>query len=404
MSQIRQPKKSVTAVAAPPAALEAGARAALSQSFGDDVVRLFEENGGMKGVLADAELQRRYADILDSACAQRAVDVRNALRGLGWDTKPGKANWTPLMKDGIALESYGFPVPGAAHNNAAMGFRAWRDGQKASKVFDTGMDVMEYTAEEMAKRLDQAIRDGVALSGEPKLPDAAEARPTGLRASAVEIKNIQGPATSKRVAEAWADALKEQGLIVAPGAEPLKSLVENAGARLATEALNSGDLVRQLQFVVDAMGVEPARRLLRSELSSGTSAILLPGVEAPKAVEGEVDHSSPRSNSDRPAVVKLTEAQRRGTILRLTEGGGPLREGSEVAFQRIGNNPKDYMVFAVDQREGEPRVVDISRDVAFLAKRQTDRFMLRVWDFDKPAEIVKELEKALGFNLKTRVL
>lgn len=133
-----------------------------SATFFDDLSRLREilqllgaaepakfdplSEDGYAKVLADPALQARYQDTLDAFFQSRIIEVRNALRELGWEGARGE----PLLKNGLVLDPV-FKQVGAGRNVVGIDYRI-----KGVQGFYMS-DPLSLSAEELAGRIDLGL-------------------------------------------------------------------------------------------------------------------------------------------------------------------------------------------------------------------------------------------------------
>jgi hypothetical protein len=109
------------------------------------------KEGGYGAIVADEEKQLRLQDTLDSAFGFRIVQVRNALRELGWT---GGENATALQKNSMTL-GHGVKAVGAGRNVVAVEF-ILSGGGKAAQRFQ---DALDMTNADLAAKIDSAAQD-----------------------------------------------------------------------------------------------------------------------------------------------------------------------------------------------------------------------------------------------------
>lgn len=145
-------------------------------------------------VLRDEALQLEYQDELDSYFQGRLIDVRNALRGMGWDGE----KFGELTKNGAKLEVQTQRV-GAGSN--VVGIQYLVTGNVAQGGSDATQDLPEFTALEIAQDIDTKVKK------EPEQP-SDEAKDT-FKVGSVELEAFTKK--SARGVRVWGVRVVENG-------------------------------------------------------------------------------------------------------------------------------------------------------------------------------------------------
>lgn len=115
-------------------------------------VEAIQKAGGYQAILADPKLRDEFQDILDSAMNQRILDVRNALKGLGWDGEPYKE----LSKNGT-IAKLGTIMSSGNANVVGYGLNGVQDD-------------LTLSADVFAAKVDATVGDGADSKTSKKDP------------------------------------------------------------------------------------------------------------------------------------------------------------------------------------------------------------------------------------------
>lgn len=150
-------------IPAPPPALpsigggeEAAWRETLKDSgFGEETFRLIVKNGGYEAILADPKKQADLQDVLDSLTSIRIINVRNAMRDLGWLPAPSDQTMHPkLCKGNLHLQFGGVPVVDHTYNQAGYIVQVVRPVERKRLRLVSSQDLFQQPAREFAAQID----------------------------------------------------------------------------------------------------------------------------------------------------------------------------------------------------------------------------------------------------------
>jgi hypothetical protein len=118
--------------------------------YRQEVIQDIEALGGYQAILKDSEKQRQFSDLLDSLIPSRIVNLRNAMRELGWYTRPD------LYLGKIRLVTVGRSVEGESWNCASYSINLWRNGEK--EPLTQFVDPFQMTAMDLAQHINAIAR------------------------------------------------------------------------------------------------------------------------------------------------------------------------------------------------------------------------------------------------------
>jgi hypothetical protein len=167
-------------------------------------IAAMEDDGGYAAIIEDEKLALKWQDVLDAAMEQRAVDVRNALRSMGW-----KGSGTTLSKD-IDGSVYGI-----RHLVKQIG--AGKNAVQVIWVLNEATNVpddLQMKAPDMASHLEATLREQIAtaqaaiaaepVAEPPKSPTDAELEAAAKAGAEVKsvARNLADPKTKDMVPRA----------------------------------------------------------------------------------------------------------------------------------------------------------------------------------------------------------
>jgi hypothetical protein len=125
--------------------------------YGDELVQRIIAAGGYAAILEDPAKQRDFSDQLDSIVPARMINVRNALRELGWAHQEGRDPWTDLYRGDYRFMTLARSVSNQSWNVASYSITVYPKGSREA-VFKLAADLIREPARELARRIDQATR------------------------------------------------------------------------------------------------------------------------------------------------------------------------------------------------------------------------------------------------------
>lgn len=177
MSTKRNSPKTPSTPKPEPRPLSEAERSALLEVVSPSEMEAIERAGGYAAIIADTKTCRSFEDILEPLSTQRAVNVRNALRELGWDTLEGESDHAPLHKGGLTFE--------AAFEKGPSGFNVVYYSAKVKEDFKLKvifLDRLEMSTLAFAQKIDDAAHGRPTSAEEPSALGEPAATP-GLLAS-----------------------------------------------------------------------------------------------------------------------------------------------------------------------------------------------------------------------------
>jgi hypothetical protein len=140
---------------------------------GEEFLSRLAYAGGYQSILSDPAKLAQFSDELDSLIVARMINVRNALRWLGWQPAQGSEGMhPPLCKGGTHLQMDAERIPSASWNAGSYSISLRKAGVR-EPIARFGTDLFQERASRLAERIDAAARrqDEGAMSREELVSD-----------------------------------------------------------------------------------------------------------------------------------------------------------------------------------------------------------------------------------------